>query len=215
MSDDPVLVQRLSALDSEKLFREIAGLHAEQIRGGVLPLLGQRFLAILYREIASSKWGTVHQAMLDGRAVGFIAGTANIWRCAFGFTVRGYLRLASILGLRIWHPDIARKFLDALAYPFREPSTPAAENLPRQGKHRAELLAIAVASEAQGRGVGRALVGAFEETLRGNVTSYSVTTNAEDTQSNAFYDAVGFKKSGQKRHHDLLIQIYVKAVDGD
>jgi len=215
MSEGALAVRRLSRLDSEAVFREIAGLHAEQIQGGVLPLLGTSFLATLYREIARSKWGTVHQATFNGRTAGFVAGTANIWSCAFGFTPSGYLRLGSILAVRVWHPDVARKFLGALAYPFRGPSTPSADNLQRQDKDRAELLAIAVASEAQGRGVGRALVGAFEATLRGKATSYSVATNAEDAQSNAFYQAVGFKKAGQKHHHDLLIQIYIKELDGD
>src|SRR4051812_23305527 len=84
MTDDPPVVQRLSRSDSMEVFRRIADLHAQQIHGGVLPLLGQSFLATLYREIAKSKWGTLHQAEQNGRALGFIAGTVDIWRCAFG-----------------------------------------------------------------------------------------------------------------------------------
>jgi ribosomal protein S18 acetylase RimI-like enzyme len=211
MNDDSLVMRRLSRTDSALVFQQVAALHREQIQGGVLPLLGEDFLTTLYRELADAECGTVYQATLDGRPVGFIAGTTDIWRCAFGFTLRGYLRLAWILARRIWHPDIARKFLDAVAYPFRPSTTPEFDQT-RPDKQRAELLAIAVASEAQGQGVGRSLVSAFERTLRGRTTSYCVTTNASDTRSNAFYEAAGFTKAGQKRHHDLTIQIYTKEI---
>jgi ribosomal protein S18 acetylase RimI-like enzyme len=214
MSDDSFVVQRLSGHDSIEVFRRIANLHAELIRGGVLPLLGESFLTNLYREIAHSKRGSVHQAVLHGQVVGFVAGASDIWRCALGLTFSGYLRLASLLALRIWRPEIMWRFFDSLAYPFRRPAAPQ-PSLPAQDKHRAELLAIAVTGDAQGRGVGSALVSAFEETLRGRTAFYFVTTNSADTRSNAFYGAVGFEKAGQKRHHDLLIQIYTKQlIDG-
>ena len=213
MAGDPFVLCRLSRSDSLGVFQQIAALHADLIHGGVLPLLGANFLACLYREIAKSKSGSVHQAVQNGQVIGFIAGTSNVWRCALGFTLFGYLRLTSILAMRIWHPKIMWKVIDSLAYPFRQPTNPEA-NLTPQGKDRAELLAIAVSPGTQGLGVGRALVSAFEETLRGKTASYFVTTNASEMQSNAFYDALGFKRVGQKRHHDLLLQIYTKQVEG-
>jgi ribosomal protein S18 acetylase RimI-like enzyme len=214
MTDVPCVVRRVSGSDSMEVFRRIARLHAQRIHGGVLPLLGETFLGTLYREIAKSKHGTVHEAVDHERLLGFIVGTPDISRCALGFTLGGYLRLTAILAGRIWHPEIRRKFFDALMYPVRKPPSPKG-NLPVQDKHRAELLAIAVSADAEGRGVGRAMVDAFEDTLPGKIGAYFVTTNADDMNSNAFYRALGFEKAGQKRHHDLLVQIYTKQVRDD
>ena len=214
MTDVSWVVRRVDGSDSIEVFRRIARLHAERIHGGVLPLLGETFLALLYREIAKSEHGTVHEAVQDERLLGFIVGTPDIWRCALGFTLSGYLRLAAILSIRIWHPEIRRKFFDALLYPVRKPLLEEG-NLRAQDKHRAELLAIAVSANTEGRGIGRAMVDAFENTLRGKAGAYFVTTNANDTKSNAFYSALGFEKDGRKRHHDLLIQIYTKHVRED
>ena len=206
------MLRRLSDNDPPAVYQQIATLHSDLIHGGVLPLLGRSFLSCLYRELAKSKWGSVHAAEQDGLIIGFIAGTPDIWHCALGLTPSGYLRLTSLVVLKLGHREIIRKMIDSLAYPFRQPSIDGGNSAP-QDKHRAELLAIAVAPAAKGLGIGRALVREFERTLRDRTTPYFVTTNALDEQSNAFYQAIGFAKAGQKRHHDLIIQIYTKPVD--
>jgi ribosomal protein S18 acetylase RimI-like enzyme len=205
-------VCRLDGRDSSQPFEEIAVLHSNSIHGGVLPLLGRDFLSALYREIAKSRWGSVHIARArDGTLLGFIVGTRDVYRCARGFTAGGYLRILGLLMRRVWSVPIASKLLDSLAYPFRSSSAPASEPI-ASPKHRAELLAIAVSEAARGQGVGRALVLAYEKTLVGEVAQYLVSTNTTEKESNAFYQAMGFERAGQKRHHDLLIQVYTKQV---
>lgn len=208
MSRPPFVLRRLGGADSRRYFEQIANLHTDLIHGGILPLLGPAFLATLYREIATSRWSSVHAAMQNDTVVGFIAGTLDIWRCMAGFSITGYASLASRVIMRLWRPVIAWKVLDSFAYPFRKSS--AADSAPMPMKHRAELLAIAVSPQAQGTGVGKALVLAFEETLRGKISQYSVTTNTVEAQSNAFYSAMGFTSVGEKRHHDLLVKVYSK-----
>jgi len=172
-------------------------------------MLGKDFLITLYREIAKSQWGSVHAALQSDTVIGFVAGTSHIWRCAVSFTIGGYFRLVYRLLTRLWHPQIASKVLDSVAYPFRKSSS-ADSAPPKAAKHNAELLAIAVSPKAQGLGVGKALVLAFETTLRGKTDHYTVTTNSIEAQSNAFYSAMGFTSVGEKRHHDLLIRVYSK-----
>lgn len=210
------VVCRLTGEDSPELFRGIASLHSELIHGGVLPLLGINFLAGLYQEIAKSKWGSVHVVLEQGKVIGFLAGTPNLWRCLSGFSFFGYLRLTMHLMMSAWRPPVLLKVIDSLAYPFRKPAASecnAVQDAASQDKNRAELLAIAVSQAAQGMGVGRGLVCAFESTLLGKVDQYFVTTNTKEIQSNAFYSKLGFTKAGQKRHHDLLIQIYTKRIE--
>jgi ribosomal protein S18 acetylase RimI-like enzyme len=212
MSSETVQLRRLSDGDPYGLFAQVAVLHATLIHGGLLPLLGERFLANLYREIAKSPYGSVHMAVGNVRVIGFVAGASDIRRCALSFTPLGYIRLISILCSRVWRRGVMGKVVHCLAYPFRKPAAAQSIMTP-PGKHRAELLAIAVCQSAQGTGVGKALVRAFEETLRGSTDHYFVATNAVQTESNAFYSKLGFTKAGQQRYHNLLIQIYKKSLN--
>jgi ribosomal protein S18 acetylase RimI-like enzyme len=199
----------LTGQDSVAFFERIAELHAELIHGGILPLLGTGFLATLYREIAKSRWGSVHVAVQEDEVTGFIVGAEDIWRLSRGFTAGGLARMGMLFLGQVWRPRIASKVLGSLAYPFRASSSPEPSPAPKPNC-RAELLSIAVSPRAQGQGVGKALVSAYEETLRGKVEQYTVTTNVEETDSNAFYSALGFERFGQKRHHDLILQVYIK-----
>lgn len=208
MSDD-VTIRALNRGDSLEIFEQIAALHAHLIHGGILPQLGERFLTHLYREIAASRAGRVYAAFEGIRIVGYVAGAWDIWRCAFGFSPGGCMRLAALVVPRLWRRGVFDKALDALAYPFRNAAIPDPNAAPLS-KHRAELLAIAVAEAAQGRGIGRGLVRALETFLRTHVTHYFVSTNVQEKQSNAFYRALGFAEAGQKRHHHLVVQIYIK-----
>ncbi len=211
MNSSSLIVRRLIGDESPRVYRQIAVLHADLIHGGILPLLGEDFLAVLYRQIAASRWGSVHAARRDGEVIGFAAGARDFGRCALGFSLSSYLRLGFIFLIRMWRPQILRKVFDILAYPFRIVSQPHPAET-KSDAHRAELLAIAVSRSAQATGLGRTLVQAFEETLQGKVSHYMVTTNTVEIQSNAFYSALGFAKAGQQRHHELVIQIYTKQV---
>jgi len=62
--------------------------------------------------------------------------------------------------------------------------------------HRAEVQRVAVASDARGRGVGRALMAAVEEEARGRgLTLLWLTTHA-DTDAAPFYESVGYTELG-------------------
>ena len=210
MSDD-LSVKALTRSDSLEPFQQIADLHIRLIHGGILPQLGERFLTHLYREIAASRHGCVHAAFAGGRVVGFVAGASDIWRCALGFRPGGCMRLGALLVARLWRVGILGRVLDSLAYPLRNARIPDRGAAPLS-RHRAELLAIAVAETAQGRGIGRMLVQALEKFLTARVTHYVVSTNVQEKQSNAFYRELGFSPAGRMRHHDLVVQVYVKAL---
>jgi ribosomal protein S18 acetylase RimI-like enzyme len=209
MKPGDIRLQRLG--ESSNLFNKVADMHIALIHGGVLPLLGRDFLARLYREIAVSPWGSVDVALQGERVVGFVAGTANVRRCAMSFSLQGYVRMVLAVLVRSWRREILRKVFGALAYPFSKGSAESGD--PTPGTERAELLAIAVNDDVQGQGIGRALVQAFEEEIKGKATRYFVSTNVAERGSNAFYRALGFSEAGKKPHHELMIQIYVKEIN--
>jgi acetyltransferase len=62
--------------------------------------------------------------------------------------------------------------------------------------HRAEVQRVAVATNARGTGVGRALMEAVETAARGReITLLHLTTHA-DTEACAFYEALGYRQLG-------------------
>jgi len=206
---DAIEVRRAHYRDCRDLFDEMASLHRDLIHGGILPLLGKRFLANLYREIAGTESGFVGIALQGNKLVGFAAGAWDIWKCSCGLSAAGYLRLGLDFLVHLPSPGIFQKAFDAFCYPFRK-GEESPENDLSQDKHRAELLAIAVDSTTQGQGAGRLLVRALEDFLKPHVSGYFVTTNIDDPKANAFYRAVGFAEVGRKKHHTLMLQTYFK-----
>jgi ribosomal protein S18 acetylase RimI-like enzyme len=62
--------------------------------------------------------------------------------------------------------------------------------------HRAEVQRVAVAAEARGRGVGRALMTAVEEEARARGLTLLWLTTHDGTDATSFYEAVGYTRMG-------------------
>ncbi len=196
-------IERLGARSDPQVFADCARLHVELIHHGALPLLGERFIAELYRGLAGARRSGVWRAVREGRTVGFLAGCADIRRAALAVLVRRGPRLAGLGTLRLAHRGVRRMAFAAIRY------------VPRRGGDReaAELLAIAVDPAVQGTGAGRRLVARFEKALRTwGIERYAVSTNRDEVGSNAFYRGLGFEDAGLIQHHDLVLQAYRKAL---
>ncbi len=201
-------VQRLGVSAPESVFLRIGELHVEHIHHGILEALGAHFVGVLYQELSRREGLWIYVVGTEGYPAGFLAGSSNLSRSLRNISPAGFLRLFSAAGLRLFQPRLARKVFQSLGYFLTRPTTtPDPEST-----SRAELLAIAVAQEVQGQGVGKALLAAFEADLaaEAQVNRYFVSTNIQETGSNAFYQATGFQLRGQKPHHDLILNVYSK-----
>jgi ribosomal protein S18 acetylase RimI-like enzyme len=149
--------------------RQVAELHADRISEGFLPTLGIPFLERLYRRVAASDDAFVFVADDGERVAGFCAGAADITALYKRFLLHDGLAA----GLRV---------IETLQYPS------GGDDLPR-----AEILAVAVAGEAGGRGVGRALLSASTQAfLALGVHAAKVVTTADNEAALALYTGCGF-----------------------
>jgi ribosomal protein S18 acetylase RimI-like enzyme len=162
----------------------VAALHADRIGEGFLSSLGPGFLRRLYRRVLESPDGFVlvatPAASAAGPVLGFVAGVGSVGALYRRFLLRDGI----VAGVRA-APKLVRavpRVVETLRYPAATDDLPAAE-----------ILAVAVAVDAAGAGLGRGLVGAATDafTARG-VTAAKVVTTTDNAAAVAMYRACGF-----------------------
>jgi ribosomal protein S18 acetylase RimI-like enzyme len=202
---------RLTQSDPREYFRQIARLHDAEIHHGALPLLGTSFLARLYHDLAGQQGCGIWALFQDQEVQAFLVGCDNMRTCFRSLLLRSWLPLSMLAAPRLISWRLLRRLPSLLLYPFKHKSTTEQNT----SETFAELLAIAVNKRFQGRGIGKELVARFEEFLglERKVSSYEVTTNAEDPDSNAFYRKMGFQPTMTIPHHSLILQRYYKYIE--
>lgn len=208
-----VQVVRLGRTEPDCVFRAIGQIHADTIHDGALSLLGQGFLARLYRAVARAPRAGVWGAMEDGEVVGFLAGCADVRACYRSVVARAGFPLAWRAVPALRSPRVWRKVVAVCLYPYSGHGSPN-DSPDRVSAGRSEILAIAVRADWGRKGIGGTLIRAFEESLVhwGVAGRYRVTTNLAETDANRFYQRAGFAPARRFRHHDLVLQEYVKQV---
>ena len=139
---------------------------------------------------------------------------------------RGYGRLSNFeLDESAFREDVtrAKKLLEDIAgceiYAYRAPCftidersmwvldvlAETAEDLPQ-----AEVLSIAVSSQARGKGIGKVLMKtAMDEFVRRGIKQVKVAVWAGNEVANKFYQRCGFSLATTREHHGLPMNIYV------
>jgi glycosyltransferase involved in cell wall biosynthesis/ribosomal protein S18 acetylase RimI-like enzyme len=158
----------------------LARLHASRVRDGFLPILGERFLAILYRRIIRSARGVAYVVVDREEVVAFAAGATDVSTIYREFVVRDGFRAALAAArhaLPAW-----RRVLETLRYPSATAALPPAE-----------VLAVATAAGASGRGYAVQCVDALlTELARVGVKAVKVTVAAENYAALRMYGKCGF-----------------------
>ncbi len=174
---------------TEQDARTAARLHAEEITEGFLSTMGPRFLTLLYRRVVRWPRSFLLVAEHDGSLVGYAAATEDVGRLYRQFLLKDGLPAVAAVAPRLvrrWHSA-----LETLRYPTAHQELPSAE-----------LLAVAVASAARGRGIGRALVAAANaELARRGVDDARVVVAAENGPAIALYRSSGFHPAASVRVH--------------
>lgn len=172
----------------------LAALHAQRIGEGFLVTLGHRFLARLYRRIARSPGSVLLVAEADGRVVGFVAATTSTRRLYAEF-----LRHDAVPAALAAAPAVLRapmRAWETLRYGAGHDDLPAAE-----------VLSIAVADDASGRGIGGALLAAALDALaQEGAAEARVVTAVGNDAALAMYERAGFRRRTRTEVHAGVAQ---------
>lgn len=164
----------------------IVEIHQNAFEGFFLTSLGAQFLKFYYKAFIKSEESVVLCAVENGDILGFSAATKQC---------KGF-------NSRLIKKNLFSFFLLAVKLFFTQPSSliRLAKNLTKKGdavvdnEDYAELYSIGVCAESQGKGAGKKLLKATEETLKKNgVEKVSLTTDYYDNESAvAFYHTMGY-----------------------
>jgi ribosomal protein S18 acetylase RimI-like enzyme len=168
----------------------VAALHAERIGEGFLATLGPRFLTRLYRRIALSPAAVLVVAEDGERIVGFVAAATSTRRLYGEFLRRdavpaGFAAAPAVIRAprRVW---------ETLRYGSADDG-----DLPA-----AEVLSIAVAADAEGRGIGGTLLGAALDRLaEAGTPAVRVVTAVGNDAALAMYERAGFRRRTRTEVH--------------
>jgi ribosomal protein S18 acetylase RimI-like enzyme len=159
----------------------IARLHASRIAEGFLSSLGEAFLARLYRRVVRATHAFAIVAEDGGDVLGFVAGVERLDTLYRDFLLYDGWYAGVVAAPRLLRA--APRVVETLRYPAAGGS-----DLPA-----AEILAVAVATGAEGRGLGRRLVAAGTAEFRARgVDAAKVVTTADNAAALAMYRACGF-----------------------
>ncbi len=163
----------------------IVNVHFASFQGFFLTFLGHRFLCELYAGILADPTGIVFVYVKENRILGFVAGMSQPAGFYRRLLRRSWWRfaLASVIPV-LKDPSILPRLLRA----FRKP-----QDVSDQADN-ATLMSIAVDPDAQGRGVGYALVNTFlAEAARRGLKHVDLTTDGINNDAvNQFYQSMGF-----------------------
>jgi len=170
----------------DALYRQVAALHAANIDQGFLSVLGQPFLALVYRAIDEAPDSVLIVEEHGDQVLGFVAGGTGMGAIYFRL-LRRPVALARTLGPSLLRPARLLRIAEILLYGVRRRSRPGRQRLPA-----AELLSIAVAPQARGGGVADALYRRLAEDLHSRgITAFRIVVGDRLSPAHRFYRRMG------------------------
>lgn len=175
---EPLTLQQVNA---------VVSMHLEAFPDYFLSFLGPGFLREFYASFLQDPVGMAFVAYDErGEVFGAVVGPLDSRQFFRRLLLRRWWAFSSAsLAAAVCRPTIVPRLFRALAYRGDTP----------QGPVRALLSSVAVAPEAQGRGVGKALVMRWlDEAQRRGASGCFLTTDADNNEAvNSFYRSLGWQ----------------------
>jgi ribosomal protein S18 acetylase RimI-like enzyme len=168
----------------------LAELHASQIPTGFLPMLGKRFMRVLYRALIAWKRAVVLVVDDGGGPVGFTAGVEDVGDFYSHFAKRYGWKAGWAALPRLIRPSNLRRAWETFRYGQDQIEVPA------------ELLSMVVAPRARGKGLS-VMLGArlLDELSQRGVPSVKVTVGSDNEKALAAYRKMGFMDAERIQVH--------------
>jgi ribosomal protein S18 acetylase RimI-like enzyme len=174
---------------------QVATLHRVNIDQGFLPVLGVRFLTLLYWAIDAQKDSVLFVEERDGEVVGFVAGAFGM-RSIFKCMLRRPLVLFLSLLPSLFRISRVKRILEIIRFSRRRGS------LPYANKPRAELLSIAVASAFRGKNLADSLYLRLQQHfLNRGLSEFWIVVGSDLAPAHRFYRRMGAKVRGEIEVH--------------
>lgn len=190
---------RIVPLASEHI-DEIIRIHLMGMGYTLNSRLGRDHMRFLYQTIAGDPDGYAGVALEGERPAGVITGVLDSAK----FTTRLFLRMPAA---RIAATALRLLFKPALLREWRKGQVIAAPVSIGSAEVRAVLTAIVVDPETQGKGIGRALVEAFEKyLLKSGVFAYRLDTLTKNERAIRFYRELGFVEVARRADSIVFVR---------
>jgi GNAT superfamily N-acetyltransferase len=213
---NPHHVRAMTSVDVDT----VARIHRDELPHGLFPHLGERFLRAYYDAFVASPHAIGLVATTDDEPVAFAVGT-TAQAAHHRWTLRNHgvpLALRGAAGL-LTHPSALRllrgrlgryrRILARLGDAVARRRSDAAPTRPdRDPQPVAVLMHIAVAPEARGHGLGRALAESFtDRLLEVGCTDLRLVTADPETVG-PFYEALGWVPAARRQREDGVVTEY-------
>ena len=177
----------LHKLKSFEEAKKIARLHLNNINQSFLASLGERFLSEFYYTLSRSPYGFCLFLQREERIVGFVAGAYSIKKFHRDFLIKKGVKCSLLLFTKLLSKNFLRGLMEKLHYPEK---VRGGGDLPQ-----AELIAIAVDKDFQGKGLGSELMKFFlEELKKRGIEEVKVMVGESNLKGRNFYKLHGFEE---------------------
>ena len=170
----------------KQYLKDVVKVHMQSFLSFFLTFLGPRFLKEFYGSFIYDQQGIGFVAVENSRILGVIVGPLNPEGYFKRLLVRKWYAFCfASIGAVLRKPKIIKRLFRALFYRGDAP----------QDAQRSLLSSIAVSPNAQGKGVGAALVQNWLEAVKSRgATGAFLTTDAHNSEKiNSFYQKLGWK----------------------
>ena len=174
---------------------EIVNLHMENLKDGLLYVLGKEVLKIFYSEMFKDRNSFILAYYENGKIVGVAASTKDPEELSSKIRKKHFFGFVWTIILKsLENPILPLQILTSRYY----------------SKIKPELMFLFVDKRHRGLGIGRELMRATAERFKNmKVKHYKITIVSSNLGGKKFYESIGFKKAGEFQFVDEYRDVFV------
>jgi len=194
-AEESSMIRKMEQRDAD----DVAKIYIEAIDTGFISNLGLKFVSRLHKEIAKSDTGFGYVWVENGKVMGFITGCTDILKL-YKSIIKKWIYFLFPLLKHITEFLTIKKMLQTMFYPAKVKDT--------YGK--AEILAVGLKEEYEGKGIGLELMGRIlEEFKKRGIKRVKVLAYDKNVVANNYYVKAGFEPAGKIKHHENFLNVYL------